>query len=94
MVTFHYNTLHIYMLQKIKSLHLCTFYCLIYLVCCCCRKDLKFVSDVEKEMRMLVEAVNKVSIQVFFELLKETVLFTLGGDQNNVYETLVLIVRD
>lgn len=28
---------------------------------------------------MLVEAVNKVSIQVFFELLKETVLFTLGG---------------
>lgn len=43
---------------------------------------------------MLVEAVNKVSIQVFFELLKETVLFTLGGDQNNVYETLVLIVRD
>lgn len=65
--------------KKIKSLHLCTFSCLIYPVCCSCRKDLKFVSDVEKEMRMLVEAVNKVSIWVFLELLKGTVLSSLGG---------------
>lgn len=48
-----------------KILYLCTLSCLIYLECCSCRKDLKFVSDVEKEMRMLVEAVNKVSIWIF-----------------------------
>lgn len=47
-----------------KILYLCTLSCLIYLECCSCRKDLKFVSDIEKEMRMLVEAVNKVSISV------------------------------
>jgi len=52
------------MLQKMK-MYLCTLSCLIYLKCCFCRKDLKFVSDVEKEMRMLVDAVNKVSIQIF-----------------------------
>lgn len=53
------------MLQNMKILYLCTLSCLIYLECCSCRKDLKFVSDIEKEMRMLVEAVNKVSIQIF-----------------------------
>lgn len=28
------------------------------------RKDLKFVSDIEKEMEALVEAVNKVEIKI------------------------------
>lgn len=51
--------------------------CLVNLECCSCRKDIKFVSDIEKEMRMLVEAVNKVSIQILCMDSKNW--FRLGG---------------
>lgn len=60
-----------------KLFYLCTLSCLVNLECCSCRKDIKFVSDIEKEMRMLVEAVNKVSIHVLYMDSKN--LFRLGG---------------
>lgn len=47
-----------------KIFYPCTLSCFFNLECCSCRRDIKFVSDIEKEMRLLVEAVNKVSIRI------------------------------
>lgn len=43
-----------------------------------CRKDIKFVSEIEKEMKILIEAVNKVSMENLFpQFLKDVPFYQL-----------------